>query len=90
MVKGVSRRVIVIRSPDKKVFEEAIFIVREDSYNEKSVTGEMIVKEAQAIAGQYIRENLKKRRLPKMPPIFYSAVGAILTGVIWIATTLLI
>lgn len=89
MVKGVSRRVVVIRSPDKRVFEEAIFIVREDSYNTKSVTGEMIVKEAQAVADRYIRENLKKRVLPKMPPLFYSAVGAIFTGAVWIATTLL-
>ena len=30
VVKGVAKRVIVVKSPDPKVFEEAIFIVRED------------------------------------------------------------
>ena len=30
VVKGTAKRVIVVKSPDKKVFEEAIFIVRED------------------------------------------------------------
>ena len=87
MVKGVSRRVVVIRSPDKRVFEEAIFIVREESG--KSITGEMIVKEAQAVADRYVRENLKKRRLPKLPPLFYLSVGAFATGIVWIATILI-
>lgn len=89
MVKGISRRVVVIRSPDKKVFEEAIFIVREDCYNENSITGDMIVKEAQQVADRYVRENLKKKRLPQMPPLFYTAVGAMITGAVWIATILI-
>ena len=70
MVKGISRRVVVIRSPDKRIFEEAIFIVREESVNAKSITGEMIVREAQEIADRYVRENLKKRRLPSFRPCF--------------------
>ena len=89
MVKGISRRVVVIRSPDKRIFEEAIFIVREESVNAKSITGEMIVREAQEIADRYVRENLKKRRLPKLPPLFFTALGAIVTGCIWIATILI-
>ena len=31
MVKGISRQVIVVRSPDPKLFEQAIFILREDA-----------------------------------------------------------
>ena len=89
MVKSISRRVVVIRSPDKKIFEEAIFIVREESYNEKSVTAEMIVKEAQAVADRYVKENLKKRTMPKFPPLFFTAVGALITGAVWIATILI-
>ena len=30
VVKGTARRVIVVRSPDPNVFEEAIFLVKED------------------------------------------------------------
>ena len=30
MVKGISRRVVVVRPPDPSVFEEAIFVVREN------------------------------------------------------------
>ena len=30
MVKGISRRVIVVESPDPRVFDQAIFILRND------------------------------------------------------------
>ena len=30
MVKGVTRQVVVVRSPDPELFEQAIFIVRGD------------------------------------------------------------
>ena len=31
MVKGVSRQVIVVSSPDRRYFDEAIFILRSDA-----------------------------------------------------------
>ena len=31
MVKGISRRVVVVDSPDRRFFEQAIFIVRNDA-----------------------------------------------------------
>lgn len=33
VVKGVARRAVIVRSPDPRMFEEAIFIVREDYAN---------------------------------------------------------
>ena len=89
LVKGTSRRVVVIRPPDKRIFEEAIFIVREDGVSAKSITGDMIIKEAQEIADKYVKENLKKHRFPKLPPLFFTALGAIITSVIWIVTIII-
>ena len=43
MEKGTSRQVIVVHSPDPKLFEQAIFILREDA---KDVTNEDLLKEA--------------------------------------------
>ena len=31
MVKGVARRVVVVKSPDPKQFEQAIFLLREEA-----------------------------------------------------------
>lgn len=89
MVKGISKKVIVIRSPKNKLFEEAIFIVNEDVYRENGVTGEMIVKEAQEVADRYIKDNMQQRHLPKLPALFYFALGAAITGIVWIATNLI-
>lgn len=83
MVKGVTRRVIVIKAPDPRLFEEAIFIVKEDVLSAGGVTGDEIVKEAQEIAGRYIKSHIKKRLLPDLPPTLFALAGAGLTGLIW-------
>ena len=44
MVKGISRQIILVHSPEKKLFEQAIFILRDDA---KEVTEEMLLKEAE-------------------------------------------
>ena len=36
MVKGISRRVVVVDSPDRRFFEQAIFIVRNDAAGEEA------------------------------------------------------
>lgn len=46
MVKGISRQVIVVHSPDPKLFEQAIFILKEDAVGKGSITDEALLKEA--------------------------------------------
>ena len=43
MVKGVCRQVVVVQSPDKKIFEQAIFILND---NARDITDEELLKEA--------------------------------------------
>jgi len=50
MVKGTSRRVIVVDSPDPKLFEQAIFIVKNDAFSQEGVTSQQILGEACRIA----------------------------------------
>ena len=52
MVKGISRRVVVVDSPDQRFFEQAIFIVRNDAAGE-GVTSRELVEEARRIARNY-------------------------------------
>ena len=85
MVKGITRRVIVIKSPDRKLFEEAIFIVKEDALKDAGVTPDDIIKEAQDVADNYVRQNLKSgRRAKKLPAPLFLLMGAALTGFIWL------
>ena len=52
-VKGVARRVVIVRSPAESVFEEAIFIVREDAGRAGGVSREEVLDEARRAAGAY-------------------------------------
>ena len=50
MVKGISRQVIVVQAPEPKLFDQAIFILKEDMG--EGVTDELLLQEAQrAIRG---------------------------------------
>ena len=58
MVKGTARRIVIVKSPDKRIFEEAIFIVREDYLHTAGITQSQLMKEAQEAAHGYMG-NLK-------------------------------
>ena len=52
MVKGLSRRVIVVDSPDPHIFEQAIFIVRNDAaVGSGGVTSQQVVDQAIRMVG---------------------------------------
>ena len=88
MVKGISKRVVVIKSPDKQIFDEAIFIVREDA--SAGITSDELVKEAQAVADSCIQANIKKSFLQKIPPLIAAAAGGCIVAGIWAASAFLI
>ena len=54
VVKGTARRVIVVRSPDPNVFEEAIFLVKEDYMRSPGVTQTQLLDEARRAAAGYV------------------------------------
>ncbi len=63
MVKGISKRVIVVKAPISSIFDEAIFILREDSPS-SDMDAEKILKEACAAADEYVRSNcMEKKRV---------------------------
>lgn len=62
MVKGTARRVIVVRSPDERLFEQAIFLLKEDALTAQGVTAQQIVQEAKEVADSYLRKNTPAKR----------------------------
>ena len=78
MVKGISRQVILVHSPDTKLFEQAIFIVKE---NAEAVTDEMLLREAKGLMGGSRRKGL--------PSALWACCGAAFTGAIWLFTIIL-
>ena len=85
MVKGISRQVIVVQSPDPKLFEQAIFILKDDAVGE-GITDEALLKEAQrAVRGT---EKQGKRRHLFLYGAVWAAGGAMVTGLVWLMTVL--
>lgn len=89
MVKGISRRVIVVESPDPKLFEQAIFIVRNDAFSQEGVTSQQVLGEACRIARGYTSGQISPRplwrRVPKWGWALIAAILAALTGVlVWL------
>lgn len=84
MVKGVTRRVIVVKTPDKRLFEQAIFIVKEDAFNRGGVTAEQVLAEAQRVADGYVRRNSGfRKKLWRIPAPAYAAAGAVAATAAW-------
>jgi len=83
MVKGISRQVIVVQSPEPKMFEQAIFILKDDAVGE-GITDDALLKEAQEAIRGYDKPS-RKRHI-----YLYGAVwatgGALLTGLAWLLT----
>ena len=82
MVKGISRQVILVQGPDPKLFEQAIFILREDA--QEGITDEALLKEAKAL----IRGGAPAPKLSRYGPV-WACGGALLTGIVWALTILL-
>lgn len=88
MIKGISRRVIVVKSPDRRFFEEAIFIVREGVVGQNGVTAEQVVEEARRVADGFGR---KKNSIWHrcLPALGYVALGAVLATAGWCLSLLI-
>jgi hypothetical protein len=73
MVKGLARRVVVVKAPDRRLFEEAIFILREDA--DRGLSAQDIVEQARGVAAEYAKSSEKKRMLPG--PALYVLVASL-------------
>ena len=85
MVKGISRRVIVVDSPDPQIFEQAIFILRTDG---GGVSSQQLVDQAIRIAKNYARCQGLTRRRVRVPGWLWAAIGAAAIGLTWLLCTL--
>lgn len=86
MVKGTSRQVIVVQGAEPKLFEQAIFILRDNAVG-KGITDEALLKEArEAIRG--FDKDSRKRQLCLQGAVWASG-GALATGLIWLLTVLI-
>ena len=86
MVKGISRRVIVVSSPDRRYFDEAICILRSDTSGPDSGVPSVAVEEACRIARRCAARNAPRPPL-RIPAPLWAAAGAVLMALIWVLSS---
>lgn len=86
MVKGISRQVIVVDAPEPKLFDQAIFILKEEALGQEGVTDEALMKEAKQLLRSHNREGKGHNVIPG--PV-WACSGAALTGLAWLLSTFL-
>ena len=90
MVKGISRRVVVLDSPDQRYFEQAIFIVRNDAVTRNGVTPQRLVDEACRVARTCGRTATCRRSiLRRGSPVLWGCVGAGGIALAWLLSILI-
>lgn len=84
MVKGITKQVVVVRCPDTKYFDQAIFMVRDDFLSGQD--SEKLLKEACRAADGYIRQNVerKKVRWKWLLPVLAASAGAVALLLVWL------
>lgn len=79
MVKGASKKIVLVPSPDKKLFEQAIFIVSDTLTDDKDV-----LDRAFQVAEGYLK---KQKNINYTFRYFISGLAGFLTmGLIWFFT----
>ena len=83
MVKGNSKQVIVLHSPDPKLFEQAIFILRDDAVGREGITEAKLMQEANRL----LETDRKSKGF--VTGLLWAFAGAALTGVLWLLSSLI-
>lgn len=92
MVKGISRRVIVVDSPDPRIFEQAIFIIRnEAATGGGGVTSQQLVDQAVRIAKNYARTHggTAPTAAWRGSAWLWAALGGAAMGLVWLLVYLI-
>ena len=82
MVKGTSRQVIVVHAPEEKLFDQAIFILRDNAVGEGGISDEALLREAK----RYLEVPGKARAKWLHNGPLWGAAGA---GIAWLLSVLL-
>lgn len=89
MVKGLSRKVIIVKSPDPKIFEQAIFIVRDDYLASKGIGQKELLRQAKQAANGYVNQTYGWHRFCNGHPLLFGVLGAAVVSLLWIGSLFL-
>ncbi len=85
MVKGTTRQVIVVKSPDPELFDQAIFLVKEKALVSGGISDQELLSQArQACRGSVHQSNTCSQKL------FWTGIGAVGASLLWLSLLLIL
>ena len=82
MVKGISRQVIVVHPQEGKLFDQAIFILRDDALGE-GISDETLMQEADKLL------RIRRKTPRGAVQLAWAGMGGALVGLAWLITVFL-
>ena len=95
MIKGIQRKMVLIRTPDSKIFEEAHLVLRTDGVLSSSREGDMLNEANRILEAARIGIDPAKHRTRKLGKkglvgfLFGGLVGSGIVGVAWVLISFL-
>ena len=62
MIKGIQKHVVVVKTPEPEIFEEAIFVVKESYIKNAHGSQTEVMRQAELAAERFLAENLPQKR----------------------------
>ena len=89
MVKGISKRTILVKAPPNTMFEEAIFILKEEPFGNSGVDADEILKQACDVATRCASRAGGRVSKKVISAASLVALGASCMGFIWILSAII-
>lgn len=80
--KGTSRRVVIVPGNENSVFEQIIYVVRDDPVSQRGVTADHVLREAE----QMLQTEQTPEEYDDAEPLLFSRLVLILMVIIFILT----
>lgn len=87
MVKGITRQVVVVHPSDTKLFEQAIFLVRDEALRNGGISPDDILRQAADAARHEVAASVPRRTA--LERFIFALGGAAVVGAAWLVTVLL-
>jgi len=82
MVNGITRQVVIVKNSGSDLFDQAIFLVRDNLVANGGITEDSLLKEA--------KQACKTQPEPRfLKNIFFTVLGGTFVGITWLITLLI-
>ena len=85
MIKGVSKHAVIVKPPDSKQFEQAIFILSGENNTKQIENANDLLELAASLASKYVISSVEPiKKHDFWHPILFFLVGVAAMGMIWL------